>query len=152
MHQPVFFRAGIIQGALPDAMHDQGYRGSIGAILQHAFPEATIFNPVEAYPGSLNFDYQTGKHAFFDLMARAGRADVLVAYLPEASMGTAIEIWNAYNAGHLVIAISPLAENWVLKFMAHHICPDVADFDRFVESGALADLMARHAAGGTARP
>lgn len=136
-----FFLAGIIQGSLPDSIHDQVYRGDIAAMLRAAFPGADIFNPTDAYPDSLSFDYETGKNAFFDLMNRAGQAKVVIAFLPEASMGTAIEIWNAFHAGHLVIAISPLGENWVLKFMAQHVCSDMASFEDMVNSGRLAEII-----------
>ena len=33
--------------------------------------------------------------------------DVLLAFVPEASMGTAIEMWEAYQHGAAVITISP---------------------------------------------
>ncbi len=99
MSKPLrFFIAGIIQGSLPDSVHPQTYRMEIAELLRKSFPEAEVFDPVLEYPDSIGYDDAKASAAFFDLMDRAGRCDVLVAFVPEASMGTAIELWNAHRA------------------------------------------------------
>jgi hypothetical protein len=67
----------------------------------------------------------------------AGQVDVLVAYLPSASMGTAIEMWHAYRGHVPVYTISPLADNWVVQSLSDHVFPDVAAFVTFVVDGGL---------------
>jgi hypothetical protein len=70
-----------------------------------------------------------------------------VAYLPEASMGTAVEMWEAHRAGKLVLAITPLARNWVVRFLSHRVYHDLAEFEEAVRSGELMELFASVNAG-----
>jgi len=138
-----FFVAGIIQGSLRDpTIHSQGYRERIVGLLRGAFPEHQVYCPIEQYPDSLQFAEETARDTFFGLMERAAAADVLVAFVPEASMGTAIEMWQAHRRGRLVVAISPLAVNWAVRFLSTVVLPDLAAFERFVRSGELAGLLA----------
>ena len=67
----------------------------------------------------------------------AAEADILVAYLPMASLGTALEIWRAFDAGKPVIVISPMDKNWMLWATASHVLPDIAAFEQFVDQGGL---------------
>lgn len=138
------FLAGIIQGSeLGTSVHDQGYRRRIRAVLGEAFPKAVIYSPAEEHPDSVMYDDRRGRRVFLEVMERAGGADILIAYLPEASMGTAIEMWIAFNAGKKVVAISPMRENWCVKYLSHHICSRLGDFERFVRSGGLKRLLSR---------
>ena len=63
--------------------------------------------------------------------------DVLIAYVPEASMGTAIEIWEAWKNGALVLAISPMDQNWAIRFLSHAIYPDLESFKRSVANWSV---------------
>lgn len=138
-----FFVAGIIQGSRADEqIHPQDYRTPIVGLLREAFPHAEVYCPIENYPNSLEFTEELARSTFFELMERAGQADVLVAYVPEASMGTAVEMWRAHGAGRLIVTISPLRANWVIRFLSTVLLPDVAAFEEFVRSGKLARLMA----------
>ena len=138
------FLAGIIQGSqLGTSVHDQSYRRRIRAVLGEAFPEAVIYSPAEEHPNSVMYEDRKGRRVFFEVMKRAAKADLLIAYLPEASMGTAIEMWITFHAGKKVVVISPMKENWCLKYLSHHICSSLDDFERFVRSGDLARLLAR---------
>jgi len=67
---------------------------------------------------------------------------VLVAYLPEASMGTAIEMWEAYQHGAAVISISPLRTNWTVCFLSHAIYDDMEQFAAALQSGEVARVIA----------
>ncbi|MDR1520684.1 MAG: hypothetical protein LBU23_11190 [Planctomycetota bacterium] len=146
MSKPLrFFIAGIIQGSLPDGVHCQDYRRQATDLLREAFPGAEIFDPVIAYPDSLSYDDAKGSAAFFDLMARAAETDVLIAFLPEASMGTAIELWKAHQAGALVAAVSPLDRNWAIRYLADLVFPDLAALERFIRDGGLAGAAAEKA-------
>ncbi len=138
-----FFVAGIIQGSLQDrSIHGQSYRDRLVGLLRSAFPDAETYCPIENYPNSLSFADEAARETFFGLMERAGRADVLVAYAPEASMGTAIEMWQAHRNRRLVVTISPMEANWTIRFLSDAVLPDIAAFERFVRSGELAALLA----------
>jgi len=66
---------------------------------------------------------------------------VLIAYLPEASMGTALEIWEASRAGRIILTISPLAENWVIKALATRNFVTLEEFADFVLQGKFESLL-----------
>jgi hypothetical protein len=141
MDKKRFFIAGIIQGSKPGlAIHRQDYRAEIAKLLREAFPGAEVFDPVAEYPGSVHYPEEKGRAAFFDLMERAGKADALIAFIPEASMGTAIELWRARERGALVVCVSPLSENWVVKFLADKILPDMDTLASFIKDGGLEGL------------
>lgn len=93
---------------------------------------------MELYPESPGYDYETGRQTFLDLTNRASEADILVAYLPEASMGTAIEMWQAYGAGARVLAISPMIDNWVIKFLSDRVFGTMEEFEEFIANDGLA--------------
>ena len=140
-----FFIAGIMQGSRSDGIHGQDYRDRLGLILARAFPDAEVFCPFENHPQSVSYSDDQGKEVFTDLVERASQADVLVAYLPEASMGTAVEMWEAFQNGRLVVAISPLRKNWVVKFLTHRICADFGEFETLVMSGEFRRLIEERA-------
>lgn len=142
MSKPLrFFIAGIIQGSLPDSVHPQTYRGEIATLLRESFPGAEVFDPVLEYPDSIAYDDAKASAAFFDLMDRAGQADVLVAFVPEASMGTAIELWNAHHSGAYVVCVSGLTLNWVVRYLSDMIVADLAELENCITSGALAKAI-----------
>jgi len=138
-----FFIAGIMQGSLAEAsIHDQSYRVAIGAAIKARFPEAEIIDPLELHPdGGLNYGPEEAKRTLLEMAAEAALADVLIAYLPEASMGTAVEMWEAHRAGKPILTISPLAENWVIKFLSTRVFPSLEDFESFVAEGELEELL-----------
>lgn len=139
----MIFVAGIIQGSLRDrTIHAQSYRDRLVGLLRATFPDVEVYCPIENYPNSLEFSDEVARSTFLGLMERAGAADVLVAYAPEASMGTAIEMWQAHQRGRLVVTISPMAANWCVRFLSDAVLPNVEAFERFVRSGELSALLA----------
>jgi hypothetical protein len=141
------FIGGIIQGSKREmAIHDQGYRDRIAAIIRRHHPEVEIVDPVQLHPDSVSYTRERAIETFLALLDQAAAADVLVAYVPEASMGTAAEIWRAYESGKPVLAISPLANNWMLWATARHVFADVDAFAAFVAGGHLGPYLRRHAA------
>lgn len=130
------FIAGIMQGSRHDnGVDDQGYRQRIAAAIRARLPNAEIVDPWELHPTSPSYEDELGKQVFMELSKTAGTVDVLVAYLPQASMGTAIEMWEAYHAGAWIVTISPLAENWVIKFLSNRVVATLDEFEQFVASG-----------------
>jgi hypothetical protein len=133
------FIAGIMQGSRLDKdVEDQGYRQRIASAIRAWVPEADILDPWALHPESPTYDDERGKQVYLSLNEAAATADVLVAYVPQASMGTAIEIWQAYQAGARVYTISPLTENWVVKFLSDRVFTTLDEFIQFVERDGFA--------------
>lgn len=135
------FLAGIMQGSLPDTMHEQTYRAQIAEMLHAHLDPIRVYDPFTQHPESLTYDLVTSQRVFLELMERAGQADLLVAFLPEASMGTAIEMWMAHHAGAYVVAVTPLEKNWVVMTLADTIVPDLDHLRSLVTSGALSEWL-----------
>jgi hypothetical protein len=128
-----------MQGSHVEArLHDQDYRREIKDLLAAHFPEAEVYDPLADHAESIRYDEATGRRVFYrhNLMCRS--VDVLLAFLPSASMGTAIEMWEAYLHGAVVVAISPMAHNWVVKFTSHAVYADAEEFRAAVTDGRLA--------------
>lgn len=139
-----FFIAGIMQGSrVEKALHGQGYREQIASILRAAFPGASIYDPHAGREDSPDYPQETGRETFLRHNRQCGEAvDFLVAYLPEASMGTGIEMWEAWKNGATVVSISPMTRNWAVKFLSHAVYPDLAAFERAALDGELNRLAA----------
>ena len=134
-----FFIAGIMQGSHAEPMmHDQDYRSRLKALLVGHFPDARVYDPLTDHSGSIDYGKQKGRDVFFGHNRMCSDVDVLVAFVPEASMGTAIEMWEAYTHGAVVITISPLAVNWAVRFLSHFLFEDVTRFEAALVSGELA--------------
>jgi len=125
----VFFIAGIIQGSLADGMHDQDYRARIAEVIRRRFPDARIVDPVALHPNSLDYSDEEARATFFAMIEEARRADVVIAFVPSCSMGTAVEMWEARRAGKPVIAISPLVNNWAVRYLSTRIVGTMEDLD-----------------------
>lgn len=138
-----FFLAGIMQGSKTDvALHKQNYRDLLKETLQKTFPDAEVYDPFECNKNSLFYTPEQGKKVFLNHNRMCGTdIDVLIAFIPEASMGTAIEIWEAWQNGAIVISISPMATNWVVKFLSDAVYPDMDAFQAALDSGEIATLL-----------
>lgn len=133
-----FFVAGIMQGSRQDPdICSQDYRTAIREIILQKYPQAKIICPFDLYPESPYYGPEDGKRTFLDLVNRAKEADFLIAYLPEASMGTAIEMWQAYGEGVPILSISPMAENWVIKFLSARTFATLQEFAEFVDNDGV---------------
>lgn len=136
------FIAGIMQGSREDKdICEQSYRRTITETILARYPAVEIVDPFALHPDSVGYDPNDSRRTFFDMNALAAGVDLLIAYAPEASMGTAIEMWQAYQAGAPVLTISPMAENWVVKFLSARVFPTMADFTDFVVAGGLDEFM-----------
>ncbi|MDD3588601.1 MAG: hypothetical protein PHQ75_15570 [Thermoguttaceae bacterium] len=125
-----FFIAGIMQGSETEKkIHSQNYRTVIKEIVLREFPDADVYDPFEKHKNSLQYGTETGKETFLRHNKMCGnQVDCLIAFIPEASMGTAIEMWEAWKNGATVISISPMAANWAVKFLSHAVYPDIESF------------------------
>jgi nucleoside 2-deoxyribosyltransferase len=136
------FLAGIMQGSRQDHLiESQDYRLLITEALQRHVPGVTITDPWAMHPESINYDPETARRVFHSLTAVAAEADVLIAFLPQASMGTAMEMYQAYQAGKHIIAVTTLVHQWAIRFTASEILPDMEALLDYIESGRLASYL-----------
>jgi hypothetical protein len=136
------FLAGIMQGShLGMALHGQDYRGRLKELLAKHFPHAEIYDPLADHANSLAYDEDRGRQVFFYHNRMCAEVDVVVAFVPEASMGTAIEMWEAYRHGRAVVTISPLAHNWAVRFLSHELYADLDEFEAALADGRLAQRL-----------
>lgn len=139
------FIAGIIQGSIAEhGVHAQDYRAAIREILETHLEGARVYCPFENHPRSIEYDDATASRVFFDHAAMAEETDLLVTYVPEASMGTAVEMYAAHRAGRAVLTISPLSENWTVKFLSNRLFGDLEAFREFAASGGLKEFLNEH--------
>ena len=137
-----FFLAGIMQGShLAATIHNQDYRGRIKQLLVEHFPAAHIYDPLADHSNSLSYDNEYGRSVFFRHNRLCGEVDVVLAFVPEASMGTAIEMWEAFQHGKAVIAISPMKHNWAVKFVSHALYADIDELEAAIVSGKLRERI-----------
>jgi nucleoside 2-deoxyribosyltransferase len=123
------FVAGVIQGSLVEReIGDQKYRKRITKKLRAVLPGAEVVDPFELHPKSVDYDDLSARATFEGMISEVGSCDLVVAYLPEASMGTAVEIWEARSLGVPVWVISPMNHNWVIRLYADRY---FEDFDSF---------------------
>ena len=138
-----FFLAGIMQGSHHETqLHDQTYRSQLRQLIETHFASADVYDPWADHGTSLDYDAEQGKKVFFGHNRLCREVDVVIAYVPQASMGTAIEMWEAHEHGRAaVISISPLEHNWAVRFCSHAIYADLPTFERAVISGEVAERI-----------
>ena len=138
-----FFLAGIMQGSHRGAvLHAQDYRRRLRELLVMHVAGAEVYDPLAEHRESLGYGEAQGRQVFFHHNRLCGAADVVIAFVPEATMGTAIEMWEAHQHGAAVITISPLKHNWAVKFLSHAIYADFAAFEAALHSGEVAKRIA----------
>jgi hypothetical protein len=120
----------------------QDYRSELTRLLRRHLNGAEIVDPFALHPKSVDYSLEEGRRTLIDLAEEAGRSDVVVAFLPEASMGTALEIWQAYRRQRKVFTISPLSENWVVRFLSTRVFATFEEFSDFVASGEFQRTVA----------
>ena len=143
-----FFLAGIMQGShLGEVLHHQGYRERLKQLLADYFPAADVYDPLADHEDSLQYDDAQGRAVFQHHNDMCRQVDVVIAFVPEASMGTAIEMWEAYQHGRIVVAVSPLVHNWVIRFCSHRVFPDFSALEAAFATGQLQSFLAARLAG-----
>ena len=136
------FLAGIIQGSKVEAeIHSQDWRGPIRELLARHVPDAEVYCHYSEHPDSITYDLPEILATFEDGLQRVRACDVLVAFLPSASMGTAIEMHEAARGGAAVLTVTPMSANWVVRAYSDVILPDVEALEAFLAAGELAALL-----------
>lgn len=135
------FLAGVMQGSRQDeGIAAQSYRDEIAQVFRAHLPGVEIVDPNQLHPDGVNYDRVRAKRTLIEMAELAGAVDCLVAYVPEASMGTAVEMWHAHQAGIPVYTISPMEHNWIVFSLSDRVFPDLASFAEFVASGGIGPL------------
>jgi hypothetical protein len=116
-------------------LESQDYRLRLSAALRHHVPNVQLIDPWADNPGSLGYNDEQARHTFLTMTAQASEADLLIAYLPLPSMGTAMEIWQAYQGNTYIIAITPFVHHWAIRFTANQILPDLDSLLELLENG-----------------
>lgn len=132
------FIAGVMQGKRrDDQIDDQGYRLRIAEALRSNVPDVKITDPWAMHPDSVRYDDETARQTFLSLTKRAGTVDLLIAYLPTISMGTAMEMWEAHQAGVTIVAVTPYVHHWAIRFTADEIVSDLDALVGEIENGGV---------------
>ncbi len=127
------FIAGIIQGSKRGKeIHKQDYREKLKEVLSRYFDGWEVYCPVSNHPNSVDYTDEEAKETFMYHVDLVKSSDLIVAYLPEASMGTAIEMWEAYKAGVPVWSITPMRENWVVRITSERIFGTIEELEEFL--------------------
>jgi hypothetical protein len=139
--------AGVMQGSEQGkGIQGQGYRQAISEALKINHPDAEIYDPYLNFPNSVEYDDQRARETLFILAAEAGAADIVIAYLPEASMGTALEMVRAYDNGVPILTISPMAKNWFINALSTKVFPTLEAFCEWARKSGLGELVDKTAA------
>ena len=66
----------------------------------------------------------------------AAKADIVISYLPEASMGSAVEIHAAKGAGKVILVVAPgsMAQNWVVRSYADSVFASIDELRQWLAS------------------
>ena len=140
------FIAGVMQGSrLDDQIDEQDYRLAIKHALEEHIPDVQITDPWALNPHSVKYNEDRARETFLSMTALAGTADVLIAYLPIVSMGTAMEMWEAFRSNTYIIAVTPHIHHWAIRFTADEILPDLNSLFEMIENGHLIDVVQRRA-------
>lgn len=134
-----YFLSGVMQGksASGDGVEgtvNQDYRAEMKAAILAADATARVVEPWDLVAEKVKKIYPEGtqqsemfKHdihvrqCFQVCVDAAASSDVVISYLPEASMGSAVELSAAFAKGKTIVVIAPgsMAGNWVVRSYAN---------------------------------
>lgn len=139
------FIGGVMQASITGkGIVSQDYRQQITDALCARWPEIEVIDPFALHPNSVEYDDAAATATLIASLAHAASSDLVIAYVPVASMGTALEMYAAYQAGVPVVTISSLAENWVVRAFSQRVYPDVESFMVAVRAAWLPVDLVRH--------
>lgn len=135
------FVAGVMQGNKKrHGIRSQEYREIIAKHLSVILPGIEIVDPDKTDPDRLKYNDKEAAEMFFRYCRIAGEVDFLIVHLPEASMGSAVEMWMAYQSKIPIVTISPLSHNWVVRLLSNKMFPDIESFLKEFNTNSLEEL------------
>ncbi|KAJ3425600.1 2'-deoxynucleoside 5'-phosphate n-hydrolase 1 [Anaeramoeba flamelloides] len=124
-----YFLAGVMQkNNLEGKVCNQNYRSVLTKIIEENDPMSSIYDPWAAYDPDENLSIS---ETFLGNIEKAGEADITIAFIPEASMGTACEIYRAKQMNKTIWAITPLKKSWVMISLCNEIFESIEEFTTF---------------------
>ena len=127
------FIAGVMQASYQrKGIMDQQYRTEIREALLARWPWLEVVDPFELHPDSVTYQDAEAKDTLFRMIELASSSDVVIAYAPVASMGTAVEMYAAYLRDVPILTISPMTDNWVVRTLSRRVFSDIASFVAFI--------------------
>lgn len=123
-------------------LHPQVYRIRLKKILEESVPDADVYDPFASHQNSVSYSDEVGKKVFLGHNYLCREMDVILAFVPEASMGTAIEIWEGSQHGAVVFTVTPLRTNWAVKFLSHKLYDSLEALEASIRSGEFVRLVA----------
>jgi hypothetical protein len=137
-----FFLAGVIQGSRADrGVEPQDYRAAVKEAVNRKTPSRTLYCPVDHHAESPGYNDDDARRVFHHHIELACRCRCLIAVLPTASMGTAIEMWECRRAGVPIVVISPMTHNWVIRLLADVVVEDIAAFEAWLSEDTLGTIL-----------
>jgi hypothetical protein len=134
---------GILQGSKDKAFFPQDYRKKLVEAIKKSWQTTTVYSP------TINTDVENPESLkeavkqFEQQLAILKKANIVVAYIPEAGMGCAIEIYNAAMRGKYVVTITPLKQNRVIRMFSHDIYDSIESFTEACKVGKFKKDFAR---------
>ncbi len=129
------FVSGIVHGSRENEVYPQCYRKRIVDVIEKSWQNAIISCPSIVHSKSSTETLTETVKAFEQQLSLLKKSDIVVAYIPEASMGAAIEIYNASLRGKYVVTITPLQTSRIIKIFSHDIYDSVDSFEQACEIG-----------------
>ena len=137
-----FFLGGVIQGSADDeSIRTQDYRERIKEIVAEKIPGRTVYCPYSTHNTGIEYEDKKADRVFRDHIDLATQCRFFIAYASEASMGTAIEMWECHRAGVPIIAITPLTHNWVVRILSSVVLGDLDAFDKWLSEENLSAMI-----------
>lgn len=80
------------------------------------------------------------RKAFTACIDASASAECVVSYLPEASMGSAVELYVAFQRGRRIFVIAPgtMAANWTVRSFAERVFTSIDEFGTFLSQNIAA--------------
>ena len=137
------------------AVESQDYRAQMRDAILAADATADIVDPAqivegrapELHPHGAPIDWSEDAAVgtmFGECVATAANCDVVVSYLPTASMGSAVELHAAYVAGRLILVVAPgekMKGNWVVRSYADKVFDNVTELQDWLVGAVASDSL-----------
>ena len=137
------FVSGIVHGSRENDVYPQCYRKRLVDVIEKSWETAIVSCPSIANSKTSTESLTDTMKAFELQLSSLKKSDIVVAYIPEASMGAAIEIYNASLRGKYVVTITPLQSSRIIKIFSHDIYDSVDSFEQACEIGKFKKDFAR---------
>ena len=124
----MIYVTGILQNSRSKDLYPQDYRKNIVDAIKETWESAIVQCPIIVGSADNKESLKETVKEFEQQLALLKKANIVVAYIPEPSMGSAIEIYNASLRGKYVVTISPIKTNRVVRMFSHDIYDSIESF------------------------